>query len=135
MSKRAAREMKEDRWKGLGVSSGTVIGRVLRVHDGPHQIFRENLDSSDVAREVRRLRAAVRLSRRQLLAIRARAEKELGADHSYIFDAHLLMLEDSKLISEIENYIRTEKANAEWAVKVVGDRLLMVYAAIKDDYL
>ena len=40
-----------------------------------------------------------------------------------------------KLIAEIENEITDEQANAEWAVKVVGDRLLSQYAEIKDDYL
>jgi phosphotransferase system enzyme I (PtsI) len=71
----------------------------------------------------------------QLLAIKGRAEKELGADQAYIFDAHLLMLEDRKLLENVENYIREERANAEWAVKVAADRLLAVYAEIKDDYL
>ncbi len=135
MTRRAKAELKEEHWSGVGVSDGAVVGRVLRVHSGPQQIYRARLEERDVRREVRRLRAAVRLARRQLLAIRSRAEKELGAAHSYIFDAHLLMLEDNKLIGEIEDYIQREKANAEWAVKVVADRLLTVYAAIKDDYL
>jgi phosphoenolpyruvate-protein phosphotransferase (PTS system enzyme I) len=47
----------------------------------------------------------------------------------------MLMLEDRKLLDEIEDFILSEQANAEWAVKVVGDRLLSVYAEIKDDYL
>jgi phosphotransferase system enzyme I (PtsI) len=35
----------------------------------------------------------------------------------------------------IEKEIVDEQANAEWAVKVVGDRLLAAYSEIKDDYL
>ncbi|MBV9960232.1 MAG: phosphoenolpyruvate--protein phosphotransferase [Acidobacteria bacterium] len=122
-------------WRGLGVSDGIVIGRVLRVQNGARQVYRATLGEDEVERETRRLRAAVRLSRRQLLAIKARAEKELGADQAYIFDAHLLMLEDRKLLDEIENFIRQERANAEWAVKVVADSLLAVYSKIKDEYL
>jgi phosphotransferase system enzyme I (PtsI) len=112
-----------------------VVGRVLRIHTGAHQVYRATLEESDVAREVRRLRAAVRLSRRQLLAIKARAEKELGLEHAYIFDAHLLMLEDRKLLDDVEQFIRRERSNAEWAVKVAADRILAIYAEIKDDYL
>jgi phosphotransferase system enzyme I (PtsI) len=126
---------KEHRWHGLSVSDGVVIGRVLRIHNGTRQIYRAALDETDVARETRRFHAAVRLARRQLLAVKERAEIELGADHAYIFDAHLLMLEDRKLLDEIEDYIGRERANAEWAVKVVSDRLLSVYSEIKDDYL
>jgi phosphotransferase system enzyme I (PtsI) len=118
------------------VSEGVATGRVLRVHAGGRRsVYRATLDEGDVAREVRRFHAAVRLSRRQLLAIKRRAEALLGAEHAYIFDAHLLMLEDRKLLDEVEEFIRAERANAEWAVKVAADRLLAVYDEIQDDYL
>ena len=126
---------KEERWRGLSVSDGIVLGHVLRIHSGTRNIYRETLDENETARETRRFRASVRLARRQLLDVKARAEKELGAEHAYIFDAHLLMLEDRKLLDDVENFIQVERANAEWAVKVVSDRLLAVYSEIKDDYL
>lgn len=126
---------KEERWRGVSVSDGVVVGHVLRLHTGTRHIYRATLDETETARETRRFRASVRLARRQLLEVKARAERELGADHAYIFDAHLLMLEDRKLRDEVENYIEHERANAEWAVKVVSDRLLAVYSEIKDDYL
>jgi phosphotransferase system enzyme I (PtsI) len=132
---RIKRKLKEERWQGLGVSDGVVVGRVLRIHNGTRQVYRATLEDADIEREARRLRAAVRLARRQLLAIKARAEKELGAEHAYIFDAHLLMLEDRKLLDDVENFIREERVNAEWAVKVAADRILAIYAEIKDDYL
>jgi len=124
------------RWRGVAVSEGVAVGRVLRIHTGGRgNIFRATLEADDIKREVRRFQAAVRLSRRQLLAIKRRAEIALGAEHAYIFDAQLLMLEDRKLLDEVEDYIRRERANAEWAVKVASDKLLAVYAEIKDDYL
>ena len=135
MSRRRRREELEERWQGRGVSEGVVMGRVLRVFTGTRQVYRATLDEKDVERETRRLRDAIRLARLQLLAIKARAEKELGVEHAYIFDAHLLMLEDRKLLDEVEKYIREERVNAEWAVKVAADRVLAVYAEIKDDYL
>ncbi len=135
MSKRARRVAGEEVWTGLGVSDGIVIGHVLRLHDGTRQVYRATIEVEDIEREIHRLHAAVRLARKQLLAIKARAENELGAEQAYIFDAHLLMLQDRKLLGEAEKFIRDERANAEWAVRVVADRLLEVYAAIKDDYL
>jgi phosphoenolpyruvate-protein phosphotransferase (PTS system enzyme I) len=123
-------------WRGVGVSDGAAVGRVLRVHGGPGEnVYRATVAPEDVGREVRRFKAAVRLARRQLAALKRRAEQLLGAEHAYIFDAHLLMLEDRKLLDDVETNIRDERVNAEWAVKVVGDRLLSVYAEIKDDYL
>jgi len=130
------RSVKEEiRCKGLGVSEGVVIGHVLRLQDGTRDVYRAEIDDVDLERERRRFRAAVRLSRRQLEAIKERAEKELGRGHAYIFDAHLLFLEDAKLTRDVEDYIVKERANAEWAAKVVGDRLLSIYTQINDEYL
>ncbi|MFN2532546.1 MAG: phosphoenolpyruvate--protein phosphotransferase, partial [Pyrinomonadaceae bacterium] len=124
----------EVRCQGLGVSPGIVIGRVLRLQNGNRNVYRAHLDAPDLERERRRFRAAVRLSRRQLSAIKRRAEKEFGTGHAYIFDAHLLLLEDEKLTRDVEQYILRERANAEWAAKVIGDRLLAIYAETNDEY-
>jgi phosphoenolpyruvate-protein phosphotransferase len=130
-----ASEPAEMRRQGLSVSEGLVIGRVLRIHNGIREVYPARIDDADIERELHRFRAAVRLARRQVLVIKRRAEEMLGKSHAYIFDAHLLLLQDGKLNSEIENYIISERANAEWAVKVLSDRLLAVYTEIKDDYL
>lgn len=125
----------ELRCQGLGVSDGVVLGRVLRLQKGARDVYRAEIGDADLERERRRFRAAVRLSRRQLEAIKTRAEKELGRGHAYIFDAHLLFLEDAKLTRDVEDYIVGEHSNAEWATKVVGDRLLSIYAQMNDEYL
>ena len=133
--KRVLRATNELRCKGLGVSDGIVIGRVLRLQEGTRDVYRAEIAEAELERERRRFRAAVRLSRRQLEAIKDRAEKELGRGHAYIFDAHLLFLQDAKLTRDVEDYIVREHSNAEWAAKVVGDRLLSIYTQINDEYL
>jgi phosphoenolpyruvate-protein phosphotransferase (PTS system enzyme I) len=128
-------ERPEIRCKGLGVSEGIVIGQVLRLHDGTQHVYHWRIDDADLETECRRFRAALELASRQVLTIKEIAEKRFGKDHAYIFDAHLLMLEDEKLIGDIERHIIEKHENAEWAVKVVGDSLLYLYSQIKDDYL
>ena len=113
-SEHVSRATKELRCKGLGVSAGVVIGRVLRLQEGTPNIYRAEIAEADLERERRRFRAAVRLSRRQLETIKDRAEKELGRGHAYIFDAHLLFLQDAKLTRDVEDYIVKEHSNAEW---------------------
>ena len=125
----------EHRFQGLGVSEGIVIGQVLRMHDGTQRVYRWRIAPADVEAECQRFRAAVMLASRQVLAIKEQAEKRFGKDHAYIFDAHLLLLEDEKLIGDVERHITAEQVNAEWAVKVIGDRFLYLYSEIKDDYL
>lgn len=131
----ARTERSEIRWKGLGVSDGIAIGRVQRMHTGAKYVYRSRLAVTELDRELRRFRAALRLARRQLTAIRERAAKDLGEDHAYVFDAHLLLLEDEKLLGEVERQISQEHANAEWAVRVVGDHLVTMYSEIEDTYL
>ena len=133
--RQVSRAISELRCKGLGVSDGVVLGRVLRFQEGTREVYRAEIAAADLERERRRFRAAVRLSRRQLEAIKDRAEKELGRGHAYIFDAHLLFLQDAKLTRDVEDYIVKEHSNAEWAAKVVGDRLLSIYTQINDEYL
>jgi len=130
-----SRATQELRCKGLGVSDGVVIGRVLRLQEGTRNVYRAEIAEADLERERRRFRAAVRVARRQLETIKDRAEKELGRGHAYIFDAHLLFLQDAKLTRDVEDYIVKERSNAEWAAKVVGDRLLSIYTQINDEYL
>jgi phosphoenolpyruvate-protein phosphotransferase (PTS system enzyme I) len=125
----------EIRFKGLGVSEGIVIGQVLRMHIGSRHVYHWRINVADLEAERRRFRAAVQLARQQVVAIKKHAEERLGKDHAYIFDAHVLLLEDEKLTSDIEQQITEKHSNAEWAVEVVGDRLLSLYSEIKDEYL
>ena len=128
-------EPREVHCKGLGVSEGIVIGQVLRMNHGTPHVYHWRINDADLETERQRFRAALSLASHQVLAIKEQAEERFGKDHAYIFDAHLLLLEDEKLIGDIERHITEEHANAEWAVKVVGDNLLYLYSQIKDDYL
>jgi phosphotransferase system enzyme I (PtsI) len=128
-------EQQEIRFKGLGVSEGVVIGQVLRMHDTTERVYHWRIEPANVEDECRRFRSAVELAKQQVIGIKQQAEARLGKDHAYIFDAHLLLLEDAKLTGDIEKEITEKTANAEWAVKVVGDRLLSLYSEIKDEYL
>ncbi len=121
---------------GVAASAGIAIGHVLRLDErGRHQFYYLGVSANQIRREIARLRAAFVEARSQLVEIKERLARELGYEHSYILDAHLLMLEDKRLIEEIEAEIRTRRINAEWAVRVVTDRLIDAYRQISDFYL
>ncbi len=126
---------REIRCKGLGVSEGVVIGQVLRMVDGTAQVSRWSVSTEDLEKEQQRFRQAAAAASEKLRTIRDQTEGRLAKEHAYIFDAHVLLLEDEKLLGDIAEYIRAEHVNAEWAIKVVGDRLTALYSEIKDDYL
>src|SRR2546425_9676810 len=60
----------------------------------PHRV----VPRTQVEKEVRRLRAALKDVRGQLTELRAHAEDRAGVDEARIFDAQLLMLEDKDFI-------------------------------------
>ena len=112
---------REIRCKGLGVSEGVVIGQVLRMVDGTAQVSRWSVGTGDLEKEQQRFRQAAKAASEKLRTIRDQAEARLAKEHAYIFDAHVLLLEDEKLLGDIAEYITAEHVNAEWAIKVVGD--------------
>jgi len=121
--------------KARAVSRGIAIGRVVCLHGHKRQFFRINLENSEIESELRRFRLAVQLSKSQLKKIDAQKTGVIGNNKTGIFDAHLLMLEDKSLLSKIENSIKEEKINAEWAVKIVTDNFITGYKAIADGHL
>lgn len=124
------------RISGLGVSPGVAVGRVLRLDDRDAGLgMPTEFEAEDVEAEVARVHGAVEAARQQILDIKGRITGELGRGHAYFFEPHLLMLEDHEMLRDIERIIRAKALKAEWAVRVVTDRIVSVYAAVKDDYL
>jgi phosphotransferase system enzyme I (PtsI) len=124
------------RLRGIAASPGIAVGRVLRLDErGHHQFFFIDVSGAQIRREVLRVREAFEQARAQLQSIKVRLATELGFEHSYILDAHLLMLEDKRLLTEIEQEIRNRKVNAEWAVRTVLDRAVSIYKQVDDAYL
>jgi phosphotransferase system enzyme I (PtsI) len=120
--------------EGLGVSPGVAVGRVLVVEREAVPVFRLLIPPEAVEGEVCRLTRAVEASREQLKAIKERLRTEVGV-HAYIFDAHLLMLEDPLLLDRALSVIRQELVNAEWALRTVSDQLHELFEGLSDEYL
>jgi len=101
--------------KGIGVSPGIAIGPAVVVRwtmpEVPHRV----VPRSQVEKEVRRLRAAVRDVKRYIQDLKAKAADRAGADEARIFDAQLLMLEDKEFLSGVAHLIRENHLTAEKA--------------------
>ncbi len=119
---------------GIGVAPGIVIARALVFQHQETPIFRVPLLRAEVGDEVARLEAAKELTKRQIQEVRTRTVEALGEDHGYIFDAHSLMLDDPLVAGRIEEVIRRERVNAEWAAQVILDELSSVFDDLEDDY-
>jgi phosphotransferase system enzyme I (PtsI) len=123
-----------NRLRGVGVSPGIAVGPALVVEREAVPVFRLLLPPDQVEPEVERLTWAVAASRKQLQAIKERLSREADVPHAYIFDAHLLMLEDPLLQDRAVAVIREERVNAEWALRSVAEQLHEMFGEFSDAY-
>jgi phosphotransferase system enzyme I (PtsI) len=121
--------------KGTGVSPGIAVGQALLVERDVAPVFRLLVPPEDIEAEVVRLTRAIEASAGQLQAIKDRMSREVGVPHAYIFDAHLLMLEDPLLRDRAVAVIREEHVNAEWSLRMVAEQLHALFDAFQDQYL
>jgi phosphoenolpyruvate-protein phosphotransferase (PTS system enzyme I) len=101
--------------RGIGVSPGIAIGPAVVVSWALPEVPHRVVGRSQVGKEVRRLRAAVRDVQRHIGELRVRAEERAGIDEARIFEAQMLMLEDVDFIGAIEDLIRKNHLTAEKA--------------------
>jgi phosphotransferase system enzyme I (PtsI) len=121
--------------RGIGVSPGVAVGPALVLEREAVALFRLRVPPEALEAEVERLRRAVEASRLQLLAVKERLAREVGGPPAYIFEAHLLMLEDPLLVPRALAAVREEHVNAEWALRRVSDQLHQRFEELPDPYL
>lgn len=122
------------RLRGIGVSPGIAMGKVRLSGRIVFTARKESLPLSQVDEEIKRLRKALTRTREQLIKIREHVKNKIGEEHSFIFDAHLLILEDKSLLSELEKIIRQEKTRSEWAISQVHNKYQKLFESITDEY-
>jgi len=101
--------------KGIGVSPGIAMGPTVTVRWALPEVPHRVVPRTQVEKEVRRLRAALKDVRGELMELRVRAEDRAGVDEARIFDAQLLMLEDKDFIGGVAELIRENQLTAEKA--------------------
>ena len=101
--------------KGIGVSPGIAMGPTITVRWALPEVPHRVVPRTQVEKEVRRLRAALKDVRGQISELRARAEDRAGVDEARIFDAQMLMLEDRDFIGGVAELIRENHLTAEKA--------------------
>ena len=123
--------------RGIGVSPGITMGSAYRFdRESIEAVKYVHIDDEAIEADVERFRSALQLSRDQLRNVKKKILDEgKGQDHIRIIDAHLMILKDQMLVKDTVNLIRSERVNAEWAVKKVLQDLLEFFETIDDEYL
>ena len=122
------------RLRGIGVSPGIGMGEISLTERVLFTSRKESVPSSKIGEELIRVKKAVERTKDELLHLKREIREIMGEEHAFIFDAHLLILEDRSLFSTIEKIIREEKARAEWALTQVNKKYQELFDSIADDY-
>jgi len=122
------------RLRGIGVSPGIGMGEVLLTKRVVFTSRKEIIADGQVQDELKRLRQALDRTREDLVRVKESVREKMGADSSFIFEAHLLILEDPTLVGGLEAVIREEKARAEWALSKANARYEQLFESLADDY-
>ena len=120
-------------FQGKSVYKGIVMGPVAVLKKNDYQVKRARIEDPEA--EVKRVKEAVEVSKKQLGRLYDKAVREVGEASAAIFEVHQMMLEDEDYLESMENMIRIELVNAEYAAAATGDNFAEMFAAMDDDYM
>ncbi|MCH7831752.1 MAG: phosphoenolpyruvate--protein phosphotransferase, partial [Proteobacteria bacterium] len=129
---------KEQHFDGLGVAAGIAIGTAYVRESGAVDVPERRIPKKQVEKEQKRLVVAVRLARRQIRLVQSRAAAKSGTageELTYLLDAYLHMLQDSRLVRGAEQRIADQQINAEAAVNAEIADIAKVFQAMDDSYI
>lgn len=120
-------------YEGKSVFGGIAMGRICVYKKDQQQVRRQEIEDTEA--ECARYRNARDEALKQLQELYDKALGEVGEENAAIFEVHQMMLEDDDYNESVEDLIRTEQVNAEYAVATTGDNFAGMFAAMDDEYM
>ena len=120
-------------YKGKSVFGGIAIGKISVYKKDEQLVKRVKIEDADA--EMERYTEARNTAAAQLQKLYDKALKEVGEANAAIFEVHQMMLEDEDYNESVENIIRSQMVNAEYAVASTADNFAQMFEAMEDDYM
>ncbi len=120
-------------YNGKSVFGGIAIGKISVYQKKEQQVKRVKVENPD--QEMARYEKAKAEGIRQLQGLYDKAFKEVGEANAAIFEVHQMMMEDDGYNESVENIVRSQGVNAEYAVATTGDNYAQMFSAMDDDYM
>lgn len=121
--------------QGIAASPGVVHGQAFVYLQNELDVPCYTVASTDLDSEVERFEQAILATRGQITEVRNKIAESLGEGEARIFDAHLMVLEDSALIDEVVAEVRSSQQNVEHCYNNVAQRYISFFSSMDDDYL
>ena len=120
-------------YNGKSVFGGIAIGKISVYQKKEQQVKRVKVEDPD--QEMARYEKAKEEGIRQLQGLYDKALREVGEANAAIFEVHQMMMEDDGYNESVENIVRSQGVNAEYAVATTGDNYAQMFSAMDDDYM
>ncbi len=124
-----------DTFHGIGASDGIAIGTAVCINTRIVDIYQIPVSDDDVEAEIERFQQAVQRSRTEIGHLRDKVGDELGDELAGIFDAQALVLSDTSFLERVQDHIRSENVNAEWALQETAQEIQARFDAIDARHL
>lgn len=121
-----------EKYTGKSILNGVAIGRIVFYRKGEQQVKRVKVEDAEM--EIRRYEEASTRAVKELNELYEKALREVGEMNASVFEVHAMMLEDDDYRESVENMIRSQQVNAEFAVAATGDNFSRMFEEMEDDY-
>ena len=121
--------------KGVAVSSGIAIGELLLRFSSHLCPEKFPITKDAVEQELERFQKALEITEQQIEALQERTRTVSGEKNASIFDAHILFLKDSMMLSQVRKGVEESLLNVEYVFYNTVQRYLLVMQSLGDDYL
>jgi phosphotransferase system enzyme I (PtsI) len=121
--------------KGIPAAPGIAYGQSFILDKGEFIVPKRFISSSEIDSEIARFEEAVNNAQREIHHLKAKITQDLGTGHAQIFDAHLLVLQDTTLLEQVSCGIRKTKSSAEYVFFTVIKKFVEAFAQMPDEYL
>ncbi len=118
---------------GTPASRGIAVGRISFLQRNTQLASRHNIEDAEA--EVERFENARQEAISQLGYLYEVTVERLGEQNAVVFQIHQMMLDDPDYVDAIEQTIRDEKVNAEYAVDVTGQKFAEMFSQMDNDYM
>lgn len=122
--------------RGIAASPGTAFAPVFVFYDDYNaSIPSYSIASDDIESEFERFSEAVEQAKEEVTALRSKALREAGEEQAAIFDAHLMMLDDPEVATNVRNNLGLSLLNAEDVIFSIEQEMIDQLSSSQDPYI
>lgn len=115
-------------------SSGVARGHAFVCRCTEGTASQRNIGEDEVEKELMEFDSAISEAEKELLDLQEKVERKIGRQNASIFEAHVLLLRDPLLRSQVRTICQTKKMNVEAALEEAINNLTSLFINLEDSY-